>query len=55
MTFEDPVVVHSNSRATVRAALMAKKAKEPGSITNDDIHSLLELVLDGQDDLLARK
>ncbi len=53
--FEDPKQVHAQARKATRAALAAKKAKGPGNLTNDDIHSIIELVLDAQEDILAKK
>jgi hypothetical protein len=51
--FEDPEHVHAQTRTATRAALAAKKAKGPGSLTIDDIHTMMELVLTAQDDQVA--
>jgi hypothetical protein len=53
--FEDPLHVHVQTRKTTRAALAAKKNKGPGNLTVDDLHTMLELVLDAQEDLLAKR
>jgi hypothetical protein len=53
VTFEDPAQVHAQQRVTTRAALVAKRDK--GELTVNDLHTMLELILDAQDDLLKRE
>jgi hypothetical protein len=53
VTFEDPVQIHAQSRIVARAALVAKKDK--GELSVNDLHAMMELILDAQEDVLAKK